>query len=168
MQLPRGNPKLLDGKRFGKLVVIRFDHVGKHYKRYHLCQCDCGNKCLVETAKLTTGHTKSCGCLKNKAYHWVHGHRHTRQYRIWANMKTRCYNRRDPHYPRWGGRGIEICDEWLNDFEAFYTWANAHGYQDNLSIDRIDNDGNYEPNNCRWANDITQNNNKRNTKKVIN
>ncbi len=82
-------------------------------------------------------------------------------------MKTRCYNADDPHYERWGGRGITVCPEWLNNFQAFHDWAISHGYQDDLSIDRIDNDKGYSPENCRWASAKEQNNNKRNVKKVI-
>ena len=82
-------------------------------------------------------------------------------------MKTRCYNEKDPHFERWGGRGIIICDEWLNDFKAFYDWAMNNGYQDDLTIDRIDNELGYSPDNCRWATVMQQNNNKRNTKVVI-
>ena len=97
-------------------------------------------------------------------YHLIHGHRNSRLYRIWSNIKTRCYNQNDPHFNRYGGRGITVCDEWKNDFKAFYDWAMSNGYQDDLTIDRIDNDGNYEPCNCRWVTVKEQNRNKRNVK----
>ena len=91
-----------------------------------------------------------------------HGKRHTRLYRIWANIKTRCFNCNDPHYARWGALGITMCEEWKNDFKTFYDWAMNNGYSDELTIDRIDNSGNYEPNNCRWVTIKEQNQNKRN------
>ena len=98
--------------------------------------------------------------------HLKHGLRNTRLYRIWANIKTRCYNENDPHFERWGKRGIKMCDEWRNDFKVFYDWSMSHGYSDELTIDRIDNDGNYEPKNCRWTTIKEQNKNKRNVKYI--
>lgn len=96
-------------------------------------------------------------------YH-LHGLRNSRLYRIWTNIKTRCYNAKDPHYSRWGGRGIVMCDEWKDDFKSFYDWAMSNGYSDDLTIDRIDNDGNYEPSNCRWVTAKEQSKNKRNVR----
>ena len=95
--------------------------------------------------------------------HYIDGRSNTRLYRIWVNMKTRCYNINASNYERYGGRGITICDEWKNDFAAFYNWAMSNGYSDDLTIDRINNNGNYEPLNCRWASYSDQNKNKNNT-----
>lgn len=92
---------------------------------------------------------------------YKHGGKHTRLYSIWCGMKRRCYNKNDSHYPRWGGRGIQICPEWLLDFSNFQLWALHNGYADNLTIDRINNDGNYCPANCRWVTVAEQNNNQR-------
>lgn len=94
--------------------------------------------------------------------HLKHGKRHTRLYRIWSNIKTRCFNTHDPHYKRWGALGVTMCEEWRNDFQAFYAWAMSNGYSDELTIDRIDNDGSYEPCNCRWVSVKEQNQNKKN------
>ena len=93
---------------------------------------------------------------------YKHGLKHTRQYRIWLQMKNRCFNKNTSRYKDYGGRGITVCDEWRNDFKAFYDWSMSNGYSDDLTIDRINNDGDYEPNNCRWVTMKVQNRNSRN------
>lgn len=149
-------------KRIGSLVVIERNGV-QNGKAMWLCKCDCGNHKTVSGDNLRNGHTRSCGCLWEKAIRPTrikHGKAQTRLYRTWCHFKDRCCNDKDKRYPRYGGRGIQVCEEWKNDFQAFYDWAMANGYKDHLTIDRIDNDGNYEPGNCRWVTNKTQSNNR--------
>lgn len=155
----------LVGQKFGKLTVIaRAENKGK--ATLWLCECDCGNKITVRPYDLKTGKTKSCGCYSSifiSLSKIKHGKSGTRIYNIYGKIKQRCLNVKDPKYYCYGGRGISICDEWKNDFKAFYDWAISNGYADNLTIDRIDVNGNYEPFNCRWVTLKEQANNKQNT-----
>lgn len=161
----------LTGQRFGRLVVIGIDDRGTQ-KTYLYCQCDCGNVKSIRSDSLVSGAVKSCGCMKREQdkTNLTANHKHkmsrTRPYLIWQGMKGRCYNRHDARYDRYGGRGITVCKEWLNDFSAFYAWALENGYKDDLTIDRIDNDKGYSPENCRWATIETQSRNRSSNIKI--
>lgn len=159
--MKRGDYKDLTGKRFGKLTVLRMSHRDSRRQYHWICQCECGNIATVRGNSLTRGNTKSCGCLVYESKNIKHGMKHTRLYRIWSNMKGRCCTSTNHAYDRYGGRGISVCQEWMSDFKTFYEWAMSSGYSENLSIDRIDVNGNYEPSNCRWATPKEQSDNKR-------
>ena len=158
----------LTGQKFGRLTVVRFDHK-ENGRKYYLCQCDCGNFKIVSNHSLKSGNTKSCGCLhkeiliqRNKDNR-IHHPESERLLRIWRAMLHRCYKETDEHYDYYGGRGIKVCDDW-HDFEAFQKWALVNGYADNLTIDRLDGNKDYCPENCSWATMTVQNNHKSDTK----
>lgn len=145
----------LAGRKFGRLLVLRQSPYKKRGKILWICKCDCGNTAEVISEYLKSGHTRSCGCLSTK-----HGYaRKERLYGIWVGMKQRCRDENSKDYSKYGGRGISVCSEWIDDYLAFRDWALSNGYNDTLSIDRIHNDGNYCPNNCRWVTLKVQNNN---------
>lgn len=150
----------LEGKRFGKLTVLSYAY-SKDGHTYWNCHCDCGNDVITIGTRLNKGNTKSCGCY-NAESKTTHGLSNHPLYAVYSTMKQRCYNPNSKDYYLYGGKGIIICKEWLkedNCFLNFYNWAMDNGYEKGLEIDRIDSNKNYEPNNCRWVDDIRQANN---------
>jgi hypothetical protein len=154
----------LTGARFERLVAIEPGDTDKWGAARWKCSCDCGGEALVKTSQLRRGAVKSCGCLQaNRLRTWnkSHGGAHTRLYRIWQRMITRTTNPKSGGWNYYGARGIAVCQEWTS-FEKFRDWSMTHGYADDLSIDRYpDNNGNYEPDNCRWTTQSEQVRNRR-------
>lgn len=170
--------KDLTGKKFGKLSVIEFDHRDEKRRYYWKCKCDCGNIRIVQGSHLCSGHSTSCGCInieKIKNLNYKTGMTTSKIYYAYRNMINRCYREKDAKYKSYGGRGITVCDEWLNKengFENFLEWSNSNGYKESskrneCTLDRINVNGNYEPSNCRWVDWETQCYNKRNTFFVV-
>lgn len=163
----------LTGQRFGRWTVLRY--AGSHNgAAFWECRCDCGKVKNVRSDHLRYGKSTSCGCFREEVTAketamkiTKHGMWGTRLYREWIQMKQRCSpSCSKDQYDSYYGRGIRVCAEWEHDFEAFAKWAQSNGYADDLSIDRIDNDGNYEPTNCRWVTGEAQANNKRVSKLI--
>ncbi len=163
--------KLIDltGQRFGRLVVIERAENSAGGRVRWLCKCDCGKSKIVLGEHLKKERTKSCGCVKSESSSKrfkKHGGRKSKLYHVWSSMKDRCMNQDCKQFEDYGGRGITVCKEWLDDFSAFQKWALANGYKEGLTIDRKNNDKGYSPDNCRWTDAKTQGNNKRNCRYI--
>ena len=158
----------ITGHTYGRLVVLRFDREDSHKNRYWTCLCECGVETSVRFGRLRSGYTKSCGCLiKERAAmcSYRHGCNTTTyrspEYSSWNSMKQRCLNPNSKDYANYGGRGISVCDSWQDSFQQFFEDMGIR--PEGTTLDRMDNDGNYEPGNCRWATAKEQNSNRRAT-----
>lgn len=154
--------KVIDrtGMRYGRLTVIsQAERTNDGFTQW-LCKCDCGKTKIIPTHNLTR--IQSCGCYKQEVFkrdHIKHGNSKTKLYHVWSSMKARCKNQNNKEWHRYGGRGISVCEEWRNGYEPFQNWALSHGYKEGLTLDRIDNDKGYSPDNCRWITLSEQQNN---------
>lgn len=159
--------KIVDikGKKFGRLTALEYVGADKYGNPMWLCVCECGTEKVIRQCHLINNHTISCGCYNRennwgKARHTTHGKYYTKLYKTWRGIISRCYNKNSSNYINYGGRGIIVCDEWRNDFMSFYNWSYDNGYKEELSIERINVNGNYEPSNCCWIPLVEQANNK--------
>ena len=163
-----------NGEKYGRLTIIKdiengVRPSGHSYRRVE-CLCECGNVIRCALADVLSGSISSCKCYRND-YFTKHGcnmknHPYKRVYNIYMDIKKRCYNNKSKSFPNYGARGVRMCDEWFHDFTSFLEWSLKNGYSSDLTIDRINVDGDYEPSNCRWATKKEQANNKRTNRKI--
>lgn len=168
-----GTVKNMTGYRFNGCEVLKRCGTNSDKRAMWLCKCRCGNSFEVTGKSIRNGHVKSCGCYRKEVTkkrgrkNATHGDTNTRLYNIYRGMKQRCYYTNSQNYERYGGSGIKICKEWLDDFSNFKNWSIDNGYNENLSIDRINNKKGYHPNNCRWVDAKTQTRNRSITKRAV-
>lgn len=155
----------LTGKKFNKLTVLERVCKENTKQTYWICRCECGKETITTSAHLKNGHTKSCGCIQKevvKKYFTTHNMTNTKLYKVWRAIIDRTEYSSNKRYKNYGDRGIKMCKEWRKDFKNFYNWAINNGYKEGLTIDRINVNGDYEPNNCRWVTWEEQENNRTN------
>lgn len=160
-----GRIKDLTNQRFGRLIALKNVGTDNKYSILWECVCDCGNTIVVPSRELLREHKKSCGCIK-ETYKIKHGYSKHPLYDCWVSMKARCNNKRNPKYSSYGERGISVCEEWENSFCSFLEWSLQNGYNQNLTLDRIDNNKGYYPENCRWTTRKVQQNNTRHNRYI--
>lgn len=162
------------GNKYNRWTILQFSHI-KNRRYYYKCKCDCGNTNIIDISSVVNGRSKSCGCYKREVdaekgrkMLTKHNLSNTKIWKKWVSIINRCYDKNQDNYYLYGGRGIKVCDEWKSNFVKFYNWAISNGYKDGLTIDRIDVNGNYEPNNCRFITMQEQHYNKRDTIYIFN
>lgn len=155
--------KDLTNQPFGHLTAIRIDKNPNNKRTKWICRCECGNYCVVASCDLLNGHTQSCGCKRFESRNKIHGLAKTPLYGVWTSMKERCNCKNSVSYKYYGAQGITVCEEWKNDYLSFHNWAIASGYSEGLTIERINVNGNYCPENCKWIPLKMQSQNRNNT-----